>query len=130
MQDGDYAGLAALQKNYGFVAVKMTGSEKTIVMVDGTSETPVEVESVKLTQDRVYFKVECDFREQKDTAYFYYSLDGSKWTAIGRSIKMSYTIPHFMGYRFALFNYATENIGGYVDFDYYRISDKMTGTDN
>ncbi|HPZ31795.1 MAG TPA: glycoside hydrolase 43 family protein [Limnochordia bacterium] len=130
MQDGDYAGLAALQKNYGFVAVKMTGSEKTIVMVDGTSETPVEVESVKLTQDRVYFKVECDFREQKDTAYFYYSLDGSKWTAIGRSIKMSYTIPHFMGYRFALFNYASENIGGYVDFDYYRISDKMTGTEN
>jgi hypothetical protein len=25
-------------------------------------------------------------------------------------------------YRFALFNYATQSTGGYVDFDYYRIS--------
>ena len=46
--------------------------------------------------------------------------------AIGRSIKMSYTIPILWDIGFALFNYATENIGGYVDFDYYRISDKMT----
>ena len=33
---------------------------------------------------------------------------------------MAYTIPHFMGYRFALFNYATEEPGGFVDFDYFR----------
>jgi len=72
-------------------------------------------------------KIECDFRDQRDLAYFYYSLDGSQWKAIGCPVQMSYTIPHFMGYRFALFNYATKSIGGYVDFDYYRISDKMTG---
>jgi hypothetical protein len=34
---------------------------------------------------------------------------------------MVYTVPQFMGYRFGLFNYATEKPGGYVDFDYYRI---------
>ena len=26
-----------------------------------------------------------------------------------------------MGYRFALFNYATKSTGGFVDFDYFRI---------
>lgn len=30
-----------------------------------------------------------------------------------------------MGYRFGLFNYATKETGGYADFDYFRISDKL-----
>jgi hypothetical protein len=34
---------------------------------------------------------------------------------------MKYDIPHFMGYRFGLFNYATKEIGGYADFDWFRI---------
>ena len=29
-------------------------------------------------------------------------------------------MPHFMGYRFGLFNYATKTPGGYVDFDWFR----------
>ncbi|MDB5245618.1 MAG: glycosyl hydrolase 43 family protein, partial [Segetibacter sp.] len=37
----------------------------------------------------------------------------------------TYTLPHFMGYRFALFNYATKNVGGSVDFDYFRIQDQI-----
>ena len=32
-----------------------------------------------------------------------------------------------MGSRFALFNYATKSAGGYVDFDYFRVSDQITG---
>ena len=38
MNAGDYTGLAALQKNYGFVGVKMSDSGKSIVMVDGSLE--------------------------------------------------------------------------------------------
>jgi hypothetical protein len=37
-----------------------------------------------------------------------------------------YTLPHFIGYRFALFNYATKTLGGIVDFDYFRVSDTLT----
>ena len=33
---------------------------------------------------------------------------------------------HFKGYRIGLFNYAKENTGGYVDFDYYDLSDVLT----
>jgi hypothetical protein len=36
---------------------------------------------------------------------------------------MGYTIPQFIGYRFALFNYATKNTGGFADFDYFKISE-------
>ncbi|NLY90105.1 MAG: glycosyl hydrolase 43 family protein [Firmicutes bacterium] len=129
MEDGDYAGLAVLQKHYGLVGIKKAGLAKAIVMIDGTAEGAVEVDSVELPHDRVYFKIECDFKEEKDRAYFYYSLDGRAWKTIGHPVKMRYTIPHFMGYRFALFNYATKKIGGYVDFDYFRIGDRMTGTE-
>jgi hypothetical protein len=42
---------------------------------------------------------------------------------------MAYTLPHFMGYRFGLFNYATKSPGGFVDFNYFRISDKIGQSD-
>jgi len=35
---------------------------------------------------------------------------------------MAYTIPQFIGYRFALFNYATKTTGGLVDFDWFRVN--------
>ena len=73
----------------------------------------------------VYLKAACDFENQKDRASFFYSTDGSTWLPVGESLKMAYTIPHFMGYRFGLFNYATSTTGGYADFDWFRISDKL-----
>ena len=82
MKHGDYAGLAAFQQNYGFVGVKMSGRTKYVVMVNASSGTPVEVETVPITQNRVYLKVECDFRSQRDLAYFYYSLDGYQWNQL------------------------------------------------
>ena len=39
---------------------------------------------------------------------------------------MTYTLPHFMGYRFGLFNFATKTPGGFADFDFFRISDEIT----
>jgi beta-xylosidase len=127
MQDGDVAGLGALQKNYGFVAVKMSGISKSITVVNAGSGTPQEVESTPINQDKIFFRIACDFENKRDRAYFYYSLDGAEWKAIGNTLQMSYTLPHFMGYRFALFNYATIATGGYVDFDYFRIDNSLTG---
>nr|HPR62497.1 glycoside hydrolase [Prolixibacteraceae bacterium] len=60
-------------------------------------------------------------------AHFYYSLDGKEWKKIGNELKMQYTLmEHFMGYRFGLYNYATQKQGGYADFDYFTISDKIS----
>lgn len=127
LKPGDYAGLGLLQENYAFVGVTMVGKEKSIVLVQGNSESAAELAAVPLGQDEVFFKVECDFAQQRDQARFYYSLDGFNWQAVGGAFRMSYTIPHFMGYRFALFNFATLDTGGYVDFDYFRVSDRLTG---
>lgn len=126
MKDGDFAGLALLQRNYGLVGVRVNGDNKMIVMINNSTGTPVEAQTVPLNQKTVYFKAECDFTNKKDVADFFYSLDGKTWMPIGTQLKMAYTIPHFMGYRFALFNYATKNAGGYADFDFFRISDQIT----
>ena len=122
MKDGDYAGLGALQARYGFVGVNKSNGNKSIVMVDTSSGTPQEITRIGLFQDRVYFRIDMNFVNQTDQAKFYYSLDGNTWTSIGNTLRMTYDLKHFMGYRFALFNYATQSTGGYVDFDYYRIS--------
>lgn len=122
MKDGDYAGLIALQKKYAYVGVKMENSTKSIVMVSAESDEPVVLAELPLNKKKVYFKIDCDFRERTDKAYFFYSLNGKDWTRIGEPLQMSYTLPHFMGYRFGLFNFATKSTGGFVDFDYFRIS--------
>ncbi|TSJ36482.1 glycosyl hydrolase 43 family protein [Mucilaginibacter corticis] len=126
MHDGDFAGLGLLQKNYGLAGVKVEGNSKSIVMVNAGTGKPVEVQKIPLNQKVIYFKAECDFTEKKDVADFYYSLDGKLWTSLGSRLKMAYTIPHFMGYRFALFNYATKAAGGWADFDFFHISDRVT----
>jgi beta-xylosidase len=126
MKDGDFAGLALLQKNYGLVGVRVEGNSKTIVMINATGGKPVEAQMIPLNQKTVFFKAECDFTDRKDVADFFYSLDGKTWKPIGTQLKMAYTLPHFMGYRFTLFNYATKNVGGSADFDFFRISDKIS----
>jgi beta-xylosidase len=125
LQAGDFAGLGVLQRRYGLVGVQAGPGGKAIVMVSAESEKPVEIQRIPLTQDKVYFKIECDFRDRKDVATFFYSLDGQAWQLVGGPLKMAYTLPHFMGYRFGLFNYATARAGGYVDVDYFRLEDHL-----
>jgi beta-xylosidase len=120
MKEGDFAGLALLQKKFGLVGIRFINGTKSIVMVSAQSGKPVEVQSVPLTQKTAFLKAECDFRDRADKADFFYSLDGKLWTPIGSQLKMEYSIPHFMGYRYGLFNYATKTPGGYVDFDWFR----------
>jgi len=75
---------------------------------------------VPLLVDTVHLKVEFDFTDSRDIACFYYSYDSIKWLRLGSELKMIYQLRHFTGYRAALFSYATEKIGGYVDFDFMR----------
>lgn len=126
MKDGDFAGLALLQQKFGLVGVKFINGAKSIVMVNGEGRRPVEAQSIPLTKKTVFLKAECDFRNKTDMAYFFYSLDGTTWTPIGSRLKMEYSLSHFMGYRFGLFNYATKNVGGFADFNFFHIEDKIT----
>ncbi len=126
LKDGDRAGLALLQKKFGWVGVKAEGGKKFMVMVNAQGDSSIESPGIPLTQSRAYLKASCDFKDRTDKAYFYYSLDGRNWLPIGSVLQMVYTLPHFMGYRFGFFNYATKTIGGYADFDFFRISNNIS----
>ena len=125
MKDGDFAGLGLLQQNYGLVGVTIEGSNKYVLMIDAGTGKPIEKQRILIQQNKIYFRADCDFAKRRDIANFFYSLDGKEWKAIGTPLKMAYTIPHFMGYRFGLFNYAKKHIGGYADFDYFHITDQQ-----
>lgn len=120
MQTGDCAGIAAFQSRWGIAAVTVDDDGKRIVMKTGEGQDEVIVESVPLLADTVHLKVEFDFTDSRDIAIFYYSYDSVKWIRLGSELKMIYQLRHFVGYRAALFSYATEKIGGYVDFDFMR----------
>ncbi|MDP4262132.1 MAG: glycoside hydrolase 43 family protein [Bacteroidota bacterium] len=128
MKDGDFAGLCLLQKNYGLLGVRVNGNSKAIIMINASTGKPVEAQSIPFTQERIYFKAECNFTDKKDVADFFYSLDGKTWSSIGTQLKMAYTIPQFIGYRIGLFNYATKETGGYADFDFFHITSTISGT--
>jgi len=123
MKSGDNAGLILLQRNFGWVGVRYTDGKKTIVMV-ATETGSIRGDELPSGQQTVFLKARCDFKNRNDKAYFFYSLDGKVWKSIGPALQMKYTLPHFMGYRFGLFNYATQAQGGFVDFDYFKIDTK------
>lgn len=129
MKEGDAAGLAAFAEKYGYVAVKIEDGKKYIVTVwyddNDDVEREFETERVEIAENEVYLRVDCDYKNAADKAYFYYSLDGENWTKIGNTLQMNYYGLHFMGYRYAIFNFPTKQSGGYVDVDFFRVENKL-----
>mgnify|MGYP001226931949 CR=1 FL=1 len=122
MKPGDRAGLVALQYFYGTVGIHVSedGRRQVTMCVRGEEGNEQALETVPYEGDRIWLKMQFDFRDLADTVHFYYSENGREWKQIGPAHKLRYTLHHFMGVRFGLFNYATRETGGYVDFDYVR----------
>lgn len=118
MKAGDYAGLAALQGNYGTLGVKVGGNGDRRIILCGKGEDgqQIEQEAVPLSQDNVYLKIEFDYENDRDKAYFYFSEDGTGWTKMKWELQMQYTLDLFIGYRIGVFYYSEEEAGGYAEF--------------
>ncbi|CAM4224043.1 beta-xylosidase [Paenibacillus endophyticus] len=125
MKPGDHAGLVALQYLFGAVGIEIAdnGDRYVSMRINGRAEGAggdIAVERIPYEGDVIYLKIEFQFSNSEDIARFYYSENGETWNAIGEALEMQYKLEHFMGYRFGLFNYATQEAGGYVDCDYFR----------
>ena len=81
-----------------------------------------DIETKPLSQSKVWLRVDHDFTDLTDKATFFYSLDGKQWQSIGDILQMHYDMPDFCGQRFMLFNFATQQTGGIVDFDWFHVS--------
>ena len=77
-----------------------------------------EMARIPFKKKKIYLKIDGEFGLDKDLAVFSYSLNGKDWTVVGRPIKMVFDYRRmFMGSKFAIFNYATKQLGGYVDVE-------------
>lgn len=139
MKPGDKAGICAFQSNYCTIGVEVAedGSKSLVAVTrapvrrqQGAQQQPQdngekEVMRISLDQNKVWLKIRYVFTPQADDtcgpdkAFMSYSLDGKKWTEVDAMLSMSFTLDFFTGYRTGLYNYATKNIGGYADFDYF-----------
>ncbi len=131
LNEGDVAGLTIFQNQYGYVGVTVFRGEKYIVMHKADAKGDAQGRHcalVALEEDieRVYLRADADFTDQTDKAYFYYRLNETdEWIPIGETLQMAYDWPDFMGYRFGVFIYATEEEGGYADFDYMKFYSEL-----
>lgn len=131
MKDGDIAGFSAFNGDSGLLSIKNEEGKKSLIMstnIVSLSETEKlilnvdaeEIESVTLTNDKLFLRIDCDFRLNQDIATFYYSYNNKDWTKIGSDFKMKFDYRRlFMGTRFAISNYATKTTGGYLDVDFF-----------
>ncbi|WP_031030727.1 glycoside hydrolase 43 family protein [Streptomyces sp. NRRL WC-3725] len=131
MRDGDRAGLALLRDSSAWIGVKRDGGVPRVVMVTGltmdtdwnTTGTGYEVASAPVSGGRVWLRATADIRPGAPRpGTFSYSTDGTTFTRLGPAFSMGNDWRFFMGYRFALFNHATQALGGAVRVTRFELS--------
>lgn len=115
MKDGDIAGLAVFQDPYAYIAVQEQNGEASVIMVN--NGRTVEMTAIK--GNEIYLRATASNVTKK--ASFEYSLDNNKFSKLGDELTMSFSLKIFTGNKFCLFNYATLETGGSVDFDWFRV---------
>jgi beta-xylosidase len=115
MKDGDIAGLAVFQDPYAYIAVQKQNGAHMLIMVNNGRT----VAMMPVTGGIVYLRTSASNVTKKAT--FAYSLDNKNFKQLGDELNMNFNLKIFTGNKFCLFNYATQESGGYVDFDWFRV---------
>jgi beta-xylosidase len=125
MNEGDIAGLAVFQDPYAFIGIKKANGMCYIVMVNNGKT----IDSSKVDGTTIYLRASAIHGSGaaplyggkrapgSGTASFSYGLDDRSFTPIGNTLHMRFNLRIFTGNKFCLFDYATNALGGYVDFD-------------
>lgn len=134
LNEGDVAGLCALQGNYAFLGItKSAGYYYLIKVVRVLPDGPMRigesgdympgevVERIRLKEPKVTLCLKPNFDGYQDKLDFFYLKDDGKWSKVGASHKLVFKLDHFTGCRFGLFVYSTRKTGGeavFKDFKY------------
>ena len=126
MKPGDRAGLCAFMSNYCSIGVEVDDAgQRFIVATSGNQRGSNEELRVPLKGKKAWLRIKYVFTPQADDtcgpdkAFMSYSTDGKKWIDVNYQLQMRYTLDLFIGYKAALYNYPTKQVGGYADFDYF-----------
>jgi beta-xylosidase len=123
MSNGDRAGLAMLRDSSAWIGVKRDNGTTRVVMTNGltmdsnwnTTGTGTEVAGAAVSGGRIWLRATADIRPGTGRqARFSYSTDGVTFTPLGSGFTLGNAWQFFLGYRFGIFNYATQALGGAV----------------
>ena len=128
MKEGDIAGLAVFQDPYAYIGIKKENGQNFIIMVNNgktIDSSAVEGSTIYLRASAIYGSGAAHYFDGMAApgtgiASFSYSLNNKSFVNIGNELKMRFSLKIFTGNKFCLFNYPTKEIGGYVDFDWFR----------
>jgi len=127
LKPGDFAGLSAFQSCRADIGLRCTEAGLELYAVReapqwGPGRTRTRVSEELLCEParaaQVQLRIRYDF--DQDLAWLAYSWDGAAWTELPEPLQMRYTLDYFTGYRSALYCYATRELGGHADFDWFR----------
>ncbi|MEV6967025.1 family 43 glycosylhydrolase [Hamadaea sp. NPDC051192] len=123
MRDGDRAGLAMLRDSSAWIGVKRDNGATRVVMTSGlsmdanwnTTSTGTEAAGAAVSGGRIWLRVSADVNPgSARQARFAYSTDGVTFQPLGSGFTLNNAWQFFMGYRYGVFNYATQALGGAV----------------
>jgi beta-xylosidase len=128
LKDGDIAGLAVFQNPYAFIGVKKNNGENYVIMVNNgkvIDSTAINGLTIYLRTDAIYGSGAEHYFDNKGvpgtgTATFSYSMDNKSFIKIGNELSMKFNLKIFTGNKFCLFNFPTKELGGYIDFDWFK----------
>ena len=123
MRDGDRTGLAMLRQSSAWIGVRRDNGQYRVSMTTGlamdgswhTTSTGSEAASAPISGGRIWLRVNADIHPGSGrVARFSYSTDGVNFAALGPTFTLDNTWQFFMGYRFGVFNFASQALGGAV----------------
>ncbi len=134
LNDGDIAGLAALEGEYGFIGIsKKEGKFRLIVaehkipyspwsMGVYDDEEPVITAEKDIDLPEITLKADFNLEHGREQVQFsYYDNKSDKYVDFGEAVRLRYTLDQFVGVRFALFCYSTKISGGSAKFKEFKI---------
>jgi len=126
MLEGDVAGIAVFQEPYALIGVKVIDGQKRLYYLhqNGLSGNQQQTVGAVISSDTIYLRASVNYGTNK--ANFYYSYDNQRYIKFGGEMTMGYTLRVFVGNRFFLFNYATKQLGGSVDIDWFSTEPNFT----
>ena len=134
LNEGDIAGLCALEGEYGFIGItKKDGKLKLIAAEHKISYTPWSmgvyddnkpdiIAEKDIATDKLTLKATFCLEHNKENVQFsYYDEEAGNYVDFAAPVKLRYTLDQFVGVRFALFCYSTEKAGGSATFKDFEI---------
>lgn len=131
MADGDRAGVSLFRDESAYIGVHRDHGVTTVVYVDGialdgewkvASDGGIQDQGPQIQQEQLWLRVKADItpafygEARHDTRFgiFEYSLDGVSFDTLGDPFALKNSWEWYLGYRFALFNFAMLQLGGRI----------------